>query len=85
MLGLAELRSRLVQRLQDMVRNGELTERALARATGVSQPHVHNVLKGKRELSVEMAHVMLSALHLDAHDLLKQPARAETDPSAAGE
>ena len=50
MLGLAELRGRLVLRLRDMVRNGELTERALARTTGVSQPHIHNVLKGKREL-----------------------------------
>ena len=33
MLGLAELRGRLVLRLRDMVRNGELTERALARTT----------------------------------------------------
>jgi transcriptional regulator with XRE-family HTH domain len=83
-LGLAELRARLVQRLRDMVRNGELTERALARATGVSQPHIHNVLKGKRELSVEMADVILNALHLDAHDLLKQPARGEDDQTAIG-
>ncbi|MGA2143679.1 MAG: helix-turn-helix transcriptional regulator [Bryobacteraceae bacterium] len=85
MLGLAELRNRLVQRLRDMVRNGELTERALARATGVSQPHIHNVLKGKRELSVEMADVILTALHLDAHDLLKQPVPAVNDQKAVGE
>ncbi|MGP8243509.1 MAG: helix-turn-helix domain-containing protein, partial [Bryobacteraceae bacterium] len=68
-----------------MVRNGELTERALARATGVSQPHIHNVLKGRRELSVEMADAILEALHLDAHDLLKQPASAANDRTAAGE
>ena len=85
MLGLAELRNRLVQRLRDMVRNGELTERALARATGVSQPHIHNVLKGKRELSVEMADVILSALHMDAQDLLKQPVSTATDEKAASE
>ena len=85
MLGLAEIRSRLVQRLLDMVRNGDLTERALARATGVSQPHMHNVLKGKRELSVEMADVILKALHLDVRDLLEQTARRENDRKAAGE
>ncbi len=31
--------------------NGELTERGFARSVGISQPHVHNVLKGVRNLS----------------------------------
>jgi transcriptional regulator with XRE-family HTH domain len=73
MLGLAELRSRIVHCLGEMVRNRELTERALARATGLPQPLIHNVLKGKRELSVEMADVILGALNLDAHDLIEPP------------
>ena len=84
MLGLSELRARLVRHLRDMVHNGELTERALARSTGVSQPHIHNVLKGKRELSVEMADLILNALHLDVYDLLKQPAPNENGHTAAG-
>ena len=85
MLGLAELRGRLVLRLRDMVRNGELTERALARTTGVSQPHIHNVLKGKRELSVEMAEVILNALNLDVYDLVKQPASGDSNRATATE
>ena len=78
MLGLVELRGHLVQRLRDMVRNGELTERAL------SQPHIHNVLKGKRALSVEMADVILNALNLDVHDLLKQSALGQNNQATAG-
>ena len=84
MLGLVELRGHLVQRLRDMVRNGELTERALARTTGVSQPHIHNVLKGKRALSVEMADVILNALNLDVHVLLKQSALGQNNQATAG-
>lgn len=71
MLGLAQLRSRLTARLLQMVRSGQLTERALARATGVSQPHVHHVLKGKRSLSVETADAILTALNLDVLDFLE--------------
>ncbi len=71
MIGLCQLRSRLAARLLEMVRSGQLTERALARTTGVSQPHIHHVLKGKRSLSVETSDVILTALSLDALDLLE--------------
>jgi transcriptional regulator with XRE-family HTH domain len=54
----------------DRVRRGEVTERGLARLTGVSQPHIHNVLKGKRLLSISMADQMLRQLRLDVCDLL---------------
>jgi len=33
--------------------------------TGVSQPHMHNVLKGKRILSLDMADQFCAQLHLD--------------------
>ncbi len=39
-LAIAEIRRR--------VRNGDWTERSLARSAGLSQPHVHNALKGRR-------------------------------------
>jgi antitoxin component HigA of HigAB toxin-antitoxin module len=41
--------------LRKRIHSGELTERSLARITGISQPHMHNVLKGKRLLSLEKA------------------------------
>ena len=44
--------------------NGELSERRLARLTGISQPHVHNVLKGKRILSPRAADQILHRLEL---------------------
>lgn len=65
------LRERLVAYLRDRVRSGEVTERGLARISGVSQPHIHNVLKGKRALSVEMSDVLLHHLHIDLLDLMK--------------
>jgi hypothetical protein len=65
-----ELQSRLVNHLRERVRSGELTERGLARLTGVSQPHIHNVLKGSRAFSVGSADLVLFHLKLDVLDLL---------------
>ncbi|MBZ5620863.1 MAG: helix-turn-helix transcriptional regulator [Acidobacteriia bacterium] len=66
-----ELRERFVVHLRERVRNGEMTERGLARISGVSQPHLHNVLKGKRVLSTEMSDEMLRHLGMDLLDLIK--------------
>jgi hypothetical protein len=41
-------------------------------------------LKGKRALSVEMADVILNALNLDVHDLLKQSALGQNNQATAG-
>ena len=65
------LHDRLIAHLRDRVRSGNLTERGLARVTGVSQPHIHNVLKGKRLLSAGKADAILSHLHLNVLDLVK--------------
>jgi predicted transcriptional regulator len=64
------LQARLVVHLRHRVRSGEITERSLARVTGISQPHLHNVLKGKRFLSVEKSDQILHQLHLDLMDLI---------------
>ncbi len=65
------LQSLLVRHLRQRIHGGEITERSLARLTGISQPHLHNVLKGKRLLSIEMADRILSHLHLDIRSLLE--------------
>ena len=65
-----ELRNSLLDTIRIRVRNGELTERGLAKSLGVSQPHLHNVLKGTRCLSVEMCDHFLAHLHLSTLDLL---------------
>ena len=65
-----ELQGRLVEYLRQRIRNGEITERGLARVTGVSQPHIHNVLREKRLLSIDTSDRMLGRLHLDLLDLI---------------
>ena len=65
-----ELQLRLILHLRQRVRSGEMTERGLARVIGVSQPHLHNVLKGKHLLSMTMADRILRHLHLDLLDLI---------------
>lgn len=65
------LQHRLIAHVQDRVQRGELTERGLARRTGISQPHLHNVLKGVRVLSPQIGDVLLHHLHITLLDLLK--------------
>jgi hypothetical protein len=63
------LEVRLLSHLRARVRNGETSERGLARLTGVSQPHIHNVLKGTRLLSTGMADQILRRLRINLMDL----------------
>jgi transcriptional regulator with XRE-family HTH domain len=64
------LQIRLLAHIRSRVRNGEISERRLARITGVSQPHLHNVLKGVRLLSTDTADKILQHLRIDLADLL---------------
>jgi transcriptional regulator with XRE-family HTH domain len=66
-----DLHQRLVDNLRQRVRSGEMTERGLARATGISQPHIHHVLKGKRLLTAVTADHILGQLHMDLLDLIE--------------
>jgi hypothetical protein len=65
-----DLQDRLTANLRERVRSGETTERSLARLTQVSQPHIHNVLKGKKVLSTDMADQVMRHLRMDLLDLL---------------
>jgi Cro/C1-type HTH DNA-binding domain len=65
------LQRRLLSRVRDCVRNGELTERGLARMIGISQPHMHHILKGARALSLEIADRILRHLDWTVLDLLE--------------
>jgi transcriptional regulator with XRE-family HTH domain len=65
-----DLQQHLLENLRCRVRSGETTERGLAKHTGISQPHLHNVLKGRRILSFEKADEILARLHLDVLDLI---------------
>ncbi len=64
------LLERLAGRLRAMIRNGEVTERGLARRIGVSQPHLHNVLAGARAMTPRLADRILAGLGMSVVDLL---------------
>jgi hypothetical protein len=65
------LQIRLIAHIKARVRNGDGTERSLARLSGISQPHMHNVLKGARVFSPELADQVLKRLRIDLLDLLE--------------
>ena len=70
--------------LRTWIRNGRLTERGLARRTGLSQSHIHNVLHGVRCLTPQTADVILNALGLSVTDLMEmQPAAPAMHQAAA--
>lgn len=73
----SDLQNVLLESLKGRVRNGELTERRLARLVGVSQPHIHNVLKGHRLLSPKLADQILTHLRLSVFDLVPGDENAE--------
>src|SRR5215472_18738738 len=67
---MSELYERLIDAARQRVRSGAMTERGLARLCGMSQPHMHNVLKSFRSLSIESADRLLHALDLNISALL---------------
>ncbi len=69
-LDFERLQCRLILLLKEGVRSGQYSERQLALRAGISQPHLHNILCGKRLLSLRMADRLLHCLHLDLNDLL---------------
>ncbi len=69
-MNIAELFQRLIELARQTVHSGAISERALARKSGISQPHLHNVLKGIRSLSPDGADRLMLALHLTVPLLL---------------
>jgi plasmid maintenance system antidote protein VapI len=65
------LQSRLIRFVNLRIKNGDFTERGLARLLGISQSQVHNVLKGARKLQPELADHLMSKLGVSLLDLLE--------------
>ncbi|MBI1357532.1 MAG: hypothetical protein GC160_24595 [Acidobacteria bacterium] len=79
--GFGELASRLVRYLNELVRRGEISERGLARLAGYSQPHVHNVLHGRRALNLEVADRFLETLGISLTALFTPDEMAGAPPA----
>jgi hypothetical protein len=66
------VQARLLDLVNARIRNGEYTERGLARILGISQPQLHNVLKGARKLHLALADQFLIKFGLTLLDLLSE-------------
>ena len=64
-----DLQARALEQARIAIRNGRFTERGLARAMFISQPHAHNILAGRRGCTPEMADALLEQLGLTVWDL----------------
>ncbi len=60
----------LLELARGRIRSGVVSERGLARQAGLSQPHLHNVLKGIRELSPQSADRLMQALEVTVPQVL---------------
>lgn len=69
LFGFEELGCRLILFVVNRIRNGDYTERGLARILKVSQPQLHNVLKGARPLRPDLADALLRFFEINALDL----------------
>lgn len=65
------LKSRLIGLVNLRIQNGDFTQRGLARILGISQSQVHNVLKGARKLTAELADHLMLRLDISVLDLLE--------------
>ncbi len=63
------LQLRLLKFLMHKLHSGEFTERGLSRILGISQPQMHNVLKGNRRLQCALADTMLLKFQIGIADL----------------
>lgn len=66
------LQQRLIEQLKKRVQNGDFSERGLARLTGVSQPHMHNSLRGARIFSPEICDQILRSLGMNLLELFEK-------------
>lgn len=65
------MQARLIAFVNTRVQNGDFTERGLAKILGISQPQIHNVLKGARKLRPELADRLIRKFEMSVLDLLE--------------
>lgn len=76
------IKKRLIRFVSLRIQNGDCTQRQLAKLVGVSQPQLHNVLKGARELKRELADALLAHFEISLIDLLEPTDRSSATPQS---
>jgi len=69
-LNFDELIARLRAYIRLRINSGEFTERSLARILRVSQPHLHNMLKGVRRINADFADQVMAKFGINILDLI---------------
>jgi hypothetical protein len=67
-----QLTTRLRAYIRLRINSGEFTERSLARIFRISQPHLHNVLKGVRRFTIEFADQVMLKFEITILDLITE-------------
>lgn len=68
----AAFEDRLIRFVVNRIQNGDCSERLLARLIGISQPHLHHVLKRTRSLRKDLADALLRHFEITLPDLLSK-------------
>lgn len=70
-MNFSQIEERLLENLRARVKKREISERRLAINSGFSQPHIHNVLKGARQLTSEVADRVMARMGINIEDLFE--------------
>jgi hypothetical protein len=68
-VSIARIISAVIAAARSRIRNGEITERLLARRIGISQAHMNNILKGARSPSPDVADRLIRYFALSAEEI----------------
>ena len=82
-LYITELCQRLIELARQTVHSGAVSERALAKRSGISQPHLHNVIKGIRALSPDAADRLMRALNVTVPQVLWSGSTGDSSATTA--
>ncbi|HZU22444.1 MAG TPA: helix-turn-helix transcriptional regulator [Terriglobales bacterium] len=74
---LVKLRQLATQAIRMRVRNGEYSERGLARLVRISQPQINQALAGKKNLSIEKLDRICRVLEIRLEEEIRQSPRQE--------
>lgn len=80
MPALGQLSAALLAEINRQVKARELTTYYLAKCTALSQPHISNILAGRRKLTIQTADALALALRLTTNHLLELALDAQTPP-----
>lgn len=73
MISFLTLRSQFLEEVRRRIRNGQWTERRLAVTIGISQPHLHHILRELRTATPKISDALLEALNFSLLDCLPAP------------